>query len=396
MGLRQYSKDDRGAWLPYAVFAINNATFTLCGDLTLFFIDRGQLPRLPLSLPDLPAAGESPVAYAARMKALEQEVRALLHAANQERKAALDRGMVDTRFQVGDQVMLRTKELLHAAEVGKLRPRWEHWEGPFPVAAVAGPNTYTRRPSLRSSSAIRRSTSTCPSLTSFGRASRAPPLVRSPTRGSTWWSSSSTARRSAAGSTTWCCSRATPRWLTRGRRPSTSQTARSGSLSTRLQHPAALRPSGLTSVPVRRLLRKRPPRPLRRPHCCGPAPRTPARMGCGGRGPAGPPLRPPVLVTGRGLAARAHPAVLPAGPVHPRRRLPDADRQVRERDQHAPPSRSDRQRLLLGLADPGRSLRLSRRRNGTTISVLSRADPAGRIGCKLPLRKTDINGKRGK
>ena len=80
------------------------------------------------------------------MKALEQEVRALLHAAQQERKAALDPGRVETTFQVGDQVMvrtkvmLRTKELLDAAEIGKLRPRWE---GPFAVAAVAGPNTYT-------------------------------------------------------------------------------------------------------------------------------------------------------------------------------------------------------------------------------------------------------------
>ena len=50
------------------------------------------------------------------MKALEEEVRALLHA------------------------MLRTQELLDAAEIGKLRPRWE---GPFPVAAIAGPDTYT-------------------------------------------------------------------------------------------------------------------------------------------------------------------------------------------------------------------------------------------------------------
>ena len=51
---------------------------------------------------------------------------------------------MDTTFQVGDQpeVMLQTKdsELLDAAEVGKLRPRWE---GPFPVAVVARPKTYT-------------------------------------------------------------------------------------------------------------------------------------------------------------------------------------------------------------------------------------------------------------
>ena len=133
-------KDDWDVWLPYAVFAINNAASTLGGDLTPFFIDRGQHPRLPLSLPDLRAAGELPAAYATRMRALEAEVRALLHAAQQERKAALDPGRVDTTFQVGDQVMLRAHELLDAAEVGKLRPRWE---GPFPVAAIAGPNTYT-------------------------------------------------------------------------------------------------------------------------------------------------------------------------------------------------------------------------------------------------------------
>ena len=88
-------------------------------------MDRGQRPRLPLSLPDLRAAGEPPAAYATRMK---QAVRALLHAA-QEGTAALDRNRVDTTFRVGcgpaHPVMLRAKELLDAAEVGKLRPRRE-------------------------------------------------------------------------------------------------------------------------------------------------------------------------------------------------------------------------------------------------------------------------------
>ena len=78
------------------------------------------------------------------MEALDQEVRALLNfklnAVQQERKAKLDQGRVDTVFQVGDEVMLRTAELLDAAEIGKLRPRWE---GPFRVKALAGPNTYT-------------------------------------------------------------------------------------------------------------------------------------------------------------------------------------------------------------------------------------------------------------
>ena len=141
--LRAYAngrKDDWDVWLPYAEFAINNSASTLGGDLTPFFIDRGAHPRLPLSLPDLHNSGESPSAYAARMKELMQEVRALLLAAQQARKEQLDRGRVDTVFQVGDQVLLRTKELLDAAEIGKLRPRWE---GPFRVTALAGPNTYT-------------------------------------------------------------------------------------------------------------------------------------------------------------------------------------------------------------------------------------------------------------
>ena len=49
-------------------------------------------------------------------------------------------GWVNTTFQVGDQVMLRIKEVLDAAEVGTLRPRWED---PFTMASLACPNTCT-------------------------------------------------------------------------------------------------------------------------------------------------------------------------------------------------------------------------------------------------------------
>ena len=66
----------------------------------------------------------------------------------------------------------------------------------------------------------------------------------------------------------------------------------------------------------------------------------------------------------------------PAGPVHPRRRLPDTYRRLRGPGRHA--ARSGHLRLSLGLADPGRPLRLSRRRNGTTVSVLCRA-PSDRL-----------------
>ncbi len=40
-------KDDWDVWLPYAIFAINNAALTLGGELTPFFIDRGLLHRMP-------------------------------------------------------------------------------------------------------------------------------------------------------------------------------------------------------------------------------------------------------------------------------------------------------------------------------------------------------------
>ena len=71
---------------------------------------------------------------------MESTVRELPRAAQLDRKAKLDAGLVDTVFQVGDQVMLRTKELLDVADIGKLRPPWE---GPFEVTAKPSPNAYT-------------------------------------------------------------------------------------------------------------------------------------------------------------------------------------------------------------------------------------------------------------
>ena len=74
------------------------------------------------------------------MQAMETTVRGLLAAGQAERKAKLDAGRVDTVFKVGDRVLLRTNELLDAANIGKLRPRWD---GPFTVTACPSPNAYT-------------------------------------------------------------------------------------------------------------------------------------------------------------------------------------------------------------------------------------------------------------
>ena len=70
-------------------------------------------------------------------------MRELLAAAQAERKAKLDAGRVDTVFKVGDRVLLRTKELLDAADIGKLRPRWRRWDGPVTVTACPSPSAYT-------------------------------------------------------------------------------------------------------------------------------------------------------------------------------------------------------------------------------------------------------------
>jgi hypothetical protein len=65
------------------------------------------------------------------MHEIEATVRELLAAALAERKAKLDAGRVDTVFAVGDRALLRTKELLDVADIGKLRPRWRplHCDG---------------------------------------------------------------------------------------------------------------------------------------------------------------------------------------------------------------------------------------------------------------------------
>ena len=62
---------------------------------------------------------------------MEATVRELLATTQADRKAKLDAGRVDTVFKVGDRVLLRTKELLDAANIGKPRPRWPGWDGPF-------------------------------------------------------------------------------------------------------------------------------------------------------------------------------------------------------------------------------------------------------------------------
>jgi hypothetical protein len=81
---------------------------------------------------------ETPAHYAERMRGMEATVRE--SAAQAEQKVRLDAGRVDTVFQLGDQVLLLTKELLDVADISQLRPRRD---GPFTVTACPSPNAYT-------------------------------------------------------------------------------------------------------------------------------------------------------------------------------------------------------------------------------------------------------------
>ena len=85
------------------------------------------------------------------MKAFAQKVLALFHTEQQECKAALDKGLVDTTFQVGYQVLLQTKELLEAAEVGDSSARGVRQ----PAAGVECVVGRYRRPRRRSPRAPR-------------------------------------------------------------------------------------------------------------------------------------------------------------------------------------------------------------------------------------------------
>ena len=132
-------QDDWDKWVLHACFAINNAPSSLGRHLSPFFIDLGAHPCLQLSLPNLSEAKETPEAYSSKAKLLEEKVQWLLHVAQTERKAKLDLGRVDAKFAQGDLVLVQSKELLYATNIGKLR---DQWEGPFKVIKEAAPHAY--------------------------------------------------------------------------------------------------------------------------------------------------------------------------------------------------------------------------------------------------------------
>jgi hypothetical protein len=164
--LRAFANGRKDDWdRQFAEFAIDNVCLTLGGGLTPFFTDRERVPASHSPPQSARHADEAPARYAGRMREAGATVRALLVEAQVACKAKLDAGRVDTVFTVGDQVMLRTKELLDAADIGKLRPRWDG-----PLTALPCPSR-TRTPSRCHA---QRGEAPLPTWTGSGRTSPGP------------------------------------------------------------------------------------------------------------------------------------------------------------------------------------------------------------------------------
>ena len=112
--LRAFVNDRQDNWpdlIPLVEFAINDSASPLGTGYTPFYADRGQHPRRPLAPPDdaaSPAAVGGGDALARLMDHVTGEVRALLQERQDTRKARLDPGRRDVRFEPGDEVLLDT------------------------------------------------------------------------------------------------------------------------------------------------------------------------------------------------------------------------------------------------------------------------------------------------
>ena len=124
--LRAYANGRKDRYL--SLVNIKNATKTLDAGLTAFFIDHGAHPAFSFHR-----------SHCGRTIRAANATRGSAGGAEGNRWT-LDAGPVDAVFQVSDQVLHRIMELLDAADIGKLRPRWE---GPIKVTAAPSPNAYT-------------------------------------------------------------------------------------------------------------------------------------------------------------------------------------------------------------------------------------------------------------
>ena len=142
--LRPYVERDPQHWvkqLPLAEFAANNAVNVATG-YSPFFLNSGDHPILPATL--LQGHGTSQVEavqlMVERMKTALEEAQANLAHAQRRAQYQANKSRRDDSFEVGDEVLLATRNLRIDQHLpSKVRRRWV---GPFPVVRVISPVAY--------------------------------------------------------------------------------------------------------------------------------------------------------------------------------------------------------------------------------------------------------------
>ncbi len=119
-------------------FAINDAWQESTRE-TPFMLNHGQHPLNPMSLQThsrVPAAAT----YTQEMQQTLERAKDCLTRAQQRQKAYADKGRHDASYQVGDKLLLNTKNIrFRSPGAPKLMPRWV---GPFPVVERIGTLAY--------------------------------------------------------------------------------------------------------------------------------------------------------------------------------------------------------------------------------------------------------------
>ena len=152
--LRSFVNTAQDNWdllLPMAEFAVNNSVHTST-EYTPFYLNSGQHPLNPLAIEanrghrDLTLtggdAGKLPAvqAFVKNISETVHQAKIHLQAARDRQKSYADQNRRELSFSVGDEVLLRTKNLkLKTTGPRKLFPKWV---GPFPVEKSVGNVAY--------------------------------------------------------------------------------------------------------------------------------------------------------------------------------------------------------------------------------------------------------------
>ena len=123
------------SWLPVVQFALNNSRQESVQH-TPFYLNHGRHPNLP-SMVDFPNVGVPDAkSFTERMQNTLVRAKHALDAAQQRMVKQAKKHRRDVTYQVGDQVLLSTKNLRPAVGAKKLMPKYV---GPFEVIALHGP-----------------------------------------------------------------------------------------------------------------------------------------------------------------------------------------------------------------------------------------------------------------